>query len=53
MRADVFGTDKAAQQATARLRLRNIDQTRMKELEARAAELSTPAQIEALEAKYR
>ena len=53
MRNDVFGTDKAAQQATARLRLRNLDEAKMKEFEARAAALSTPAQIEALEAKYR
>lgn len=53
MRNDVFGTDKAAKTASSRLQLRNLGADRIREFEQKAAELSTPAQIETLEAQYR
>jgi hypothetical protein len=53
IRNDVFGGDKATSAAAQRLRSRNVDAKRVQEFEARASELSTPAQIETLEAQFR
>lgn len=53
MRDDVFGGETATKEATGRLRKREVDPKRVSEFEARAAELSTPEQIRALEEKYR
>jgi len=49
MRNDVFGTDKAVGSAVSRLRVRNVGEGVIAEFEKRAAKLSTPDQIAALQ----
>ena len=53
MREDVFRTDKAATQARARLQFLNVDPKQLVAFDERAARLSTPEQIAALEQELR
>jgi Spy/CpxP family protein refolding chaperone len=49
MREDVFHTDKAAAQSRARLQFRSVDPRKRAQFDERAARLSTPEQVAALE----
>jgi hypothetical protein len=53
MREQVFHGDKSASEARGRLGLAGVDETRLKAFDAEAAHLSTPEQIQMLEARYR
>lgn len=53
MREQVFHGDQAASQARSRLGLAGIDERRLKDFDAEAAQLSTPEQIKMLEERYR
>ena len=53
MRNDIFGTDKAVADASARLRARNVSVDKIRAFEQRAARASTPAQVAAMEKEVR
>ena len=52
MRNDIYKTDKASSEASARLAAKGVTAAKLAEFEAKAARLSTPKQIAKLEANY-